>query len=132
MAYNILVVDDSVIVRSVIKKTLDIAGVDVGELYEAGNGKEALAALQEKWVDLVLADINMPEMTGIEMVDKMAQDGLMKTVPVIMVSTEGSQTRVEELKSKGVRAYIRKPFTPEIIREVIDQVLGASDEPEHS
>jgi len=128
MAYNILVVDDSAIVRAVIKKTLDLAGIDVGELYEAGNGKEGLAALQDNWIDLVLADINMPEMTGIEMVDKMAQDGLMKTVPVIIISTEGSQTRVEELKSKGVRAYIRKPFTPEIIREVIDQVLGAADE----
>ena len=128
MAYNILVVDDSAIVRAVIKKTLDLAGIDVGEIYEAGDGKEGLAQLEDKRIDLVLADINMPEMTGIEMVDRMAQDGLMKTVPVIMVSTEGSQTRMEELKSKGVRAYIRKPFTPEIIREVIDQVLGADDE----
>jgi len=128
MAYNILVVDDSVIVRAVIKKTLDLAGIDIGEFFEAGNGKEGLSILRDNWIDLVLADINMPEMTGIEMVDRMAQNGLMKTVSVIMISTEGSQTRVEELKSKGVRAYIRKPFTPEIIREVIDQVLGAGDE----
>ena len=128
MAYNILVVDDSAIVRAVIRKTLDLAGVDVGELYEAGNGKEGLAVLEDKWVDLVLADINMPVMTGIEMIEKMAEDGMMKTVPVIMISTEGSKTRVEELKAKGVRAYIRKPFTPELVKEVIDQVLGASNE----
>ncbi len=128
MAYNILVVDDSAIVRAVIKKTLGLAGVDVGELYEAGNGQEGLDALTDNWVDLVLADINMPVMTGIEMIEKMAEDGMMKTVPVIMISTEGSQTRVEELKAKGVRAYIRKPFTPELVKEVIGQVLGASNE----
>jgi len=128
MAYNILVVDDSAIVRAVIKKTLDLAGVDVGELYEAGDGKDGLAVLEDKWVDLVLADINMPVMTGIEMIEKMAEDGMMKTVPVIMISTEGSQTRIEELKAKGVRAYIRKPFTPELVKEVIDEVLGVSNE----
>ncbi|MCD6327747.1 response regulator [bacterium] len=128
MAYNILVVDDSAIVRAIIKKTLSLAGVDVGELYQAGNGKEGLAVLDDKWVDLVLADINMPEMTGIEMVEKMSESGLMKTVPVVMISTEGSQTRVEELKAKGVRAYIRKPFTPELVKEVIDKILGDEDD----
>ena len=106
----------------------ETAGVDVGELYEAGNGKEGLAVLDDKWVDLVLADINMPEMTGIEMVERMNESGLMKTVPVVMISTEGSQTRVEELKAKGVRAYIRKPFTPELVKEVIDKILGAKDD----
>ncbi|MBN1592582.1 MAG: response regulator [Candidatus Coatesbacteria bacterium] len=128
MAYNILIVDDSAIVRAVIKKTLTLAGIDVGELLEAGNGKEGLAALEENWVDLVLADINMPEMNGIEMVEQMSENGLMETTPVIIISTEGSQTRVEELKAKGVRAYIRKPFTPELVKEVIDQVLGADNE----
>ncbi len=125
MPYNILVVDDSQTVRAVIRKTLDLAGVDVGEIHEAGNGQEALDILRDNWLDLVFADINMPVMTGIEMVDRMSADGLLKTVPVVIVSTEGSATRVEQLKAKGVSAYIRKPFTPEIIREVVDEVLGA-------
>ena len=123
MSYNILVVDDSVTVRSVIAKTLDLAGVPVGQLYQAANGQEALAVLGETWVDLVFADINMPVMNGIEMVDRMSADGMLKTVPVVIVSTEGSATRIEELRAKGVRAYMRKPFTPERLREVVNEVL---------
>lgn len=124
MAFNILVVDDSATVRAVIKKTLTIAGVDVGELFMAENGREALDIIADNWVDLVLADINMPIMGGIEMLEKMSEDGLLKTIPVIVVSTEGSATRIEQLKSKGVKGYIRKPFTPEIIKKMVDDILG--------
>jgi two-component system, chemotaxis family, chemotaxis protein CheY len=128
MAYNILLVDDSQTVRAVIRKTLDLAGVNVGQIHEAENGREALDILNENWLDLVFADINMPVMTGIEMVDRMSKDGLLKTVPVVIVSTEGSSTRVEQLKAMGVSAYVRKPFTPEIIRAVVDEVLGGRDD----
>jgi two-component system chemotaxis response regulator CheY len=124
MAYNILSVDDSQTVRAVIRKTLDLAGIEVGEIHEAGNGQEALDVLGKHWLDLVFADINMPVMTGLELVDRMSADGLLKTVPVVIVSTEGSSTRVEQLKAKGVSAYVRKPFTPEIIRSVVEEVLG--------
>ena len=127
MAYNILVVDDSAIVRAVIKKTLTIAGVDVGELFNAANGQEGLDIVAGQWIDLVIADINMPVMGGIEMLEKMSADGLLTTIPVIIVSTEGSATRIEELKKKGVSAYIRKPFTPELIREVVDKVMGVKN-----
>jgi len=123
VALNILVVDDSKVVRSVIKKTLDIAGVDVGNIFEAGDGKEALEILDKEWIDLVFADINMPVMTGLEMVDRMKEDGILQTIPVVIVSTEGSETRIEELKAKGVRAYIRKPFTPETIKKVVDEIM---------
>ena len=71
MSYNILIVDDSKTIRSVIKKTLDIADVPVGDLYEAENGKEALDVMNSNWIDLIFADINMPVMTGIEMIKKM-------------------------------------------------------------
>ena len=123
MAYNILIVDDSATVRAVIAKTLEIAGIPVNELYQAANGQEALDLLAEKWVDLVFADINMPVMNGIEMVERMSADGLLKTVPVIIVSTEGSSTRIEQLLGKGVSAYIRKPFTPEMLREAVDKLV---------
>lgn len=123
MALNILIVDDSKVVRSVIKKTLDIAGVDIGKIFEAGDGKEALEILDKEWIDLVFADINMPVMTGLEMVDRMKEDGILQTIPVVIVSTEGSETRIEELKAKGIRAYIRKPFTPETIKKVVDDIM---------
>ena len=128
MALNILVVDDSVTVRAVIRKTLQVAEVPVGELYEAGNGAEALDVLKDEWIDLVFADINMPIMTGVEMVEKMAEDGLLKSIPVVVVSTEGSKTRIEELKAKGISAYIRKPFTPEEVKLVVEQITGVVNE----
>jgi len=123
MAFNVLVVDDSATIRAVIAKTLTMAEVPVKELYQASNGKEALDILDTNWIDVVFADINMPVMDGLEMVDRMSEDGLLKTIPVIVVSTEGSVTRMEELKAKGVSAYVHKPFTPELMREVLDGVL---------
>lgn len=124
MAYNFLIVDDSAIIRAVVEKTLRIAGVEVGDVYKAGNGKEALACLEAHWVDMVLADINMPEMNGVQMVEEMRTRGLMTTIPVVIISTERSVTRIEELKAKGISAYLNKPFTPEAIREVVEKNLG--------
>lgn len=127
MSLNILVVDDSDTVRAVIAKTLELAEVPVSELFQAANGKEALDILADNWVDMVFADINMPVMSGIEMVEKMNEDGLLKTIPVVIVSTEGSATRVEQLKRKGISAYLRKPFTPELLKSVVDEIVGVKD-----
>lgn len=124
MPYNVLIVDDSPIVRKVVEKTLRLSGTELGQVSQAGNGREALDLLKDLWVDIVFADINMPEMDGIEMVERMHQTGLLKTVPVVIVSTERSVTRIEELRAKGVRAYLNKPFTPEEIKTIIDEVLG--------
>lgn len=128
MAYNILIVDDSETVRAVISKTLSMTGLPVGELYQAGNGAEALTVLKEHWIDLVFTDINMPVMTGVELVARMQEEDLLKTVPVVVVSTEGSKTRMEDLIQQGVRAYIRKPFVPETLRDVVDSILGEQHE----
>jgi len=132
MALNILIVDDSVTVRAVIAKTLEIAGIPVNELHQAANGKEALDVLGEHWVDLVFSDINMPVMGGVEMIERMMGDDMMRSIPIIVVSTEGSKTRVEQLKTKGVRAYIRKPFTPELIRSVVEDITGGLGENDES
>lgn len=120
---NILIVDDSKTVRAVICKTLAIAGIGTKALYEAENGSVGLQILHEHAVDLVFTDINMPVMNGIEMVEQMRSDRLLDGVPVIVVSTEGSTTRIEELKRKGVCAYIRKPFCPETVRNAVEDVL---------
>ena len=124
MAYNVLIVDDSAIVRAVVEKTLRLSGCPLGEVLQAANGREALDQLNNHWVDIVFADINMPEMNGIEMVERMSATGLLKTVPVVIVSTERSVTRIEELRAKGVRAYLNKPFTPEEIKAILSEVLG--------
>jgi len=128
MSFNILIVDDSKTIRSVIKKTLEIANIPLGEIHEAENGSEALKILQSQWIDLVFADINMPVMSGIEMIEQMSRDQILEKTPVIIVSTEGSKTRIDDLFKMGVKAYIRKPITPEMIRNVVRDVMGDYDE----
>ncbi|HBA84076.1 MAG TPA: response regulator [Verrucomicrobia bacterium] len=128
MAYNILIVDDSKTARAFIAKSLEVAGIEIGAVFEAENGKQALDVLHSHWIDIVLADINMPEMSGLEMVQQMKQDGLMQTVPVVIISTERSLTRIAELKAAGVRDYMNKPFTPENIKQAVDRILGGRGE----
>ena len=103
-----------------------MAEVELGNVFQAGNGKEALELLADNWVDLIFADINMPVMNGVEMIEKMSEDGVIHTIPVVVVSTEGSTTRIDHLKNLGVTAYLRKPFQPEQFREIVQDVLGTS------
>ncbi len=124
MAFNILVVDDSDVIRAMIGRTLRLAQVPVGTLYEASNGKEALSVLSESWIDLVLADINMPVMNGEEMIERMRLSPDIADVPVVVVSTEGATERVDSMMAAGVAAWVRKPFTPEEIRDVIARVTS--------
>ncbi len=126
MAFNILLVDDSVTVRSVISKALHLAGVDINLLYQASNGQEALDILEAEWIDLVLCDISMPIMDGETLVAKMGENGMINTIPVVIVSSAGSEPRIQRLRDMGVRDYIQKPFTPERIREVVDSVMGVA------
>jgi len=124
MAYNFLIVDDSITTRTIIKKILQLSSIEIGELHEAADGEEALEVLQNKWIDLVFADINMPRMNGVEMVQRMREDGMLKSIPVVIVSSEGSETRIEEMMAKGIKAYLRKPFTPENIKELAENILN--------
>jgi len=125
MSLNILIVDDSVTIRTVIAKAIGLSNAPVNEIQFASNGQEALNILNKSFVDLVLADINMPVMNGVEMVERMQSQDQLKKIPVVVVSTEGSSTRIEELKAKGVKAFIRKPFTPESIYKVIVEATNA-------
>ncbi len=127
MAYTIMVVDDSETIRMVLERTIGMTKLPVDGIIKAVNGKDALDKLADNWVDIVFTDINMPEMTGIELVDKMNDHPEYKDIPVVIVSTEGSKARIEELRSKGVKGYLRKPFTPENIRDVIIETLGGWD-----
>jgi len=129
MALNILVVDDSAVMRKMIIKTMGMCGLPVGEIKQAANGREGLEELGKSWIDLVILDINMPVMNGEEMIEEMQQDSEIKDIPVIVISTEGSSTRIDRLKEKGAR-FIKKPFTPEIIRDTIYEVTGVSEDDE--
>jgi two-component system chemotaxis response regulator CheY len=128
MAHDILVVDDSATIRAMIKKALGMIGLDVGEVLEAGNGMEALATLADRPVSVVLADINMPVMSGLQLVDVMRKHKTLKEIPVIIVSTEGSQQRMDELAAHHIAGYIRKPFRPEQLRELLAPMLGSKNE----
>jgi two-component system chemotaxis response regulator CheY len=122
MPVNVLVVDDSDVIRSMIIKTLRLADMPIAAVYEAGNGREALAVLEENWIDVVLADINMPVMDGVEMLRRIRASADNAEMPVVVVSTEAAASRLEELAAAGVSACVYKPFTPERIRDVIDSV----------
>jgi len=123
MAFNILVADDSETMRAVIKKTVSMSGVPVGEFYEAGNGKEALAVLEEAWIDVILSDINMPEMGGVELLKKISEDEELRKIPLIFITTEASEARKEEARKLGVAGYVQKPFHPETIKNILYEVL---------
>lgn len=124
MALNLLVVDDSSITRNIIKKILRMTRLELGEIWEASNGREALDLMRKNWVDLVLADLNMPDMNGAEMIDVMAGDPLLSKLPIVVVSSEGNQTVLDSLAKKGVREFLRKPFEPVLLQEIITRVLG--------
>jgi two-component system chemotaxis response regulator CheY len=128
MPFKILIVDDSNPMRAVIKKIIKASGFDITEFFEAATGREALDILDRQWLDLVLSDYNMPDMDGLEMLKAMKANEMLKDIPVIMVSTEASNQRIETFIKTGAAAYIRKPFTPEQIRSQLNNLLG---EPEH-
>lgn len=128
MAFNILIVDDSSAMRAVLKKTIKISGFQVGELWEAGDGREALKILGENWIDLVLSDINMPNMNGLELMAAMRDNDMMRSIPVVVVSTEGSEKRRRESEALGASGYIKKPFTPQDIKKTLSDIMGVAED----
>ena len=126
MAFNLLIVDDSRTTRGIIKKTLLMTDLPIGQLFEAATGREGLERMKGAWIDLVLADLNMPDMSGVEMIEAMAADPLLRSLPVVVVSSEGNQTVLDSLTERGVREIVRKPFQPALLREVMERVLGVA------
>ncbi len=128
MPNDILIVDDSQTIRAMVKKAIGMIGLDVGDIYEASNGMEALAQMADHPMAAVLADINMPVMNGIQLVHAVRKHEGMRDTPVIIVSTEGSDQRIQELQAEGITGYIRKPFRPEQLRAILEPILGCKDE----
>lgn len=123
MAYNVLIVDDSQTMRKVIIKALTLSGFDLGDCLEAENGQEALSVLEAHWVDLILTDLNMPVMNGWELIRRLKEHPTLADLPVVLITTEGSETRLKELFDLGVQDYIKKPFHPETLRDTLTRIL---------
>lgn len=126
MALAILIVDDSVVMRTMIRRTLTAGGIAVDRIGEAGNGQEALDAIASDRWDLVIADLNMPVMDGEAMLERIRAHPLTRRLPVIVVSTESSETRVEALRRLDA-AFVHKPFTPALLAGEILRLTGAPD-----
>ena len=114
---DVLIVDDSAAIRKILQRVLRQAEVPVGEVYEAGDGLEALEALKKQTIGLVLSDINMPNMDGLEFLSKVRAEPAWRNLPILMVSTEGAQGKVLEAVERGASGYVRKPFTADQIKE---------------
>ena len=127
MAFRVLIVDDSPSMRSFIKRVMNLSGLPVSAHWEAGDGQEAIELLNRECVDVILTDINMPRMNGEEFVRRLSESGLLKTVSVVVVTTDATDVRREHLTALGVRGYLTKPFLPEALREEIERVTGAAN-----
>ena len=119
MGYRILLVDDSATTRGLIKRTLMLTGLPIDSIVEAGHGKEALEKLREHPVDLILADLHMPEMNGIELASAVLASPEMAPIQIAIISAEPSGARLMELRRAGVKGYLRKPCTPEALRDLV-------------
>ena len=117
MAKSLMIVDDSATMRKIIMRTVRMSGLEFERTEEAGNGVEALAKLGAGTVDIILCDINMPEMSGTELVKKVRELPACEGTKIIMVSTESSQELIDSVIANGANGFITKPFTPEKFQE---------------
>jgi len=127
MSYSILIVDDSMPMRTVLKRSLSAAGYGGARILEAANGREALEIMETDWVDLIMTDYNMPEMNGLSFLKEVKTRALFKDIPVVVISTEGNESKIKEFMDTGASGYITKPFTPEALRDLIVSIIGEAD-----
>ena len=120
-----LIVDDSSVMRKIVERSLRQAGLDPLVVLEAGSGSEALDLLKAQKVDLILTDINMPSMDGLEFLRQLRAQNLAPGVPVVMITTESSMKFVQQAIQAGAQGYIRKPFTAEQVKERVLPLLNA-------
>jgi len=120
---DVLIVDDSAAIRKILRRVLLQAGIPLGQFYEAGDGLEAVAGLKQQKVHLILSDINMPNMDGLQLLGELKGNQEWKDIPVIMITTEGSQAKVLEAVQLGAAGYVRKPFTAEQIKEKLAGIV---------
>lgn len=124
---NVMIVDDSAAMRAMVKKTLRAAGFSLDKCLEAADGAEGLDILRREKVDVVLSDLNMPKMSGLEMLEQLQREGLVPPC-FILVTTEGRKDRLRQALALGARGYVVKPFQPEGLRKILSLFVGEPDE----
>lgn len=120
---KVLIIDDSAVMRKIIQRNIQQSGLIVDEFVEAGDGREGLEKATSNNIDLILCDWNMPNMTGIDFVKALRGSGQKSTVPIVMVTTEGSEAKIEEAKNSGANGYLTKPFTPDQLKSKLGNFL---------
>ncbi len=123
MGTKVLIIDDSNTMRKIVQRSLRQAGFEFEKILEAGDGQEALDLLGSESVDLILSDINMPNMDGLEFLRQKSQNDDIKDIPVVMITTEAGTDIIGEAKSLGARGSIKKPFTPDQVNDVLGELL---------
>jgi len=123
MPLRVLIVDDSAAMRHFIRRVMSLSGIELGECLEAGDGEQALAVLRKAPVDVILTDINMPAMTGEELLERIVADKDLSRIPALVISTDATALRVKRMLALGAQGYIAKPFSPETLRSEIERVL---------
>ncbi len=124
MGFRLLIVDDSSSMRAIVKRTVEMSGLEVDAYFQADNGAKALEVLDQEWVDAILTDLNMPVMGGEEFLKVLKENPTFATVPVVVITTEGREDRLQVLEKLGAQACVKKPFQPEEIRDILTRVLG--------
>jgi two-component system, chemotaxis family, chemotaxis protein CheY len=127
MAHRILIVDDSPAMRAFIRRVIHLSGIEVAAYLEASNGSEALETLRAEKAGAILTDINMPVLDGEELMRRLAQDEALRAIPVLVVSMDASDSRMERMKALGARGYLGKPFRPEDLRAALEEALDAAE-----
>lgn len=125
-ALTILIVDDSAVMRALLRRVVSLSDVPVETVLEARNGREALQIMETNHVDAVFTDINMPVMTGHELLREMAKQDRWQDVLRVVISTDGSKLRRDEARDLKVELYIEKPFRPEVVRDVLSEIASAA------
>ena len=124
MAKTIALIDDSAVMRAILRKSILMANRDVGEFVEAGNGKDGFKLIQDKGADfdLIITDLDMPEWSGVQMMKKIQETGL-KTAPIVVITTVGDSGMRETCRKLGAVAFLTKPFSSEEIKGLLERVL---------
>lgn len=127
MAFRVLIADDSPAMRSVIRRVVLLSGFEVNEFLEAADGGDALRLLRTQDVDVILTDINMPNVNGEQLLQSMQYDESLRGMPVIVISTDATEHRIHRMLELGAKGYITKPFFPEALRRELERVLGVAN-----
>jgi two-component system chemotaxis response regulator CheY len=125
MTRKILIVDDSPVMRKMVQRVLELSGFDTADCFSAGNGLDALDLLRHQSVDLILSDINMPQMDGEAFLQALGADERLRSIPVLVLSTDATSRRMRNMFALGAVGYLSKPFTPEALQAELRRVVGA-------